>query len=305
MPRRPAAWRRLIWLSGAAALAASLAVSGCASKAKKKKNAEAARTSKHPYVAEVSKSKRGFGKPRSGSYPGRNRNGSLPETAIAGAGASGSASLRFHPRYAQSKSSYSSVNINRRCLAMTFDDGPHPKLTPRLLDILRQRKIRATFFVIGQNAKSYPGIMRRMAAEGHEVANHTWTHPYLTRMSDSAVRSQMQRTHATIVETTGKPPTLMRPPYGATNSRQKEWLLREFGYPTIMWSVDPKDWQRPGVSAVRNRLVAGARPGAILLAHDIHAPTIAAMPGTFDALLKRGYRFVTVSELIALEKHGL
>ena len=96
----------------------------------------------------------------------------------------------------------------------------------------------------------------------------------------------------------------MRPPYGAITTGQKAWIKSEFGYPSIMWSVDPEDWKKPGASVVSRRLVSGARPGGILLAHDIHKPTIDAMPSALDQLLAKGYRFVTVTQLIALEGRG-
>ncbi len=100
-------------------------------------------------------------------------------------------------------------------------------------------------------------------------------------------------------------PHLIRPPYGAINTRIKQLMFSEFGYSTIMWSVDPQDWRRPGVSVVTNRLVSGARPGAIMLAHDIHPPTIEAMPAVFDQLIAQGYQFVTVSQLMNLEKANM
>ncbi len=96
----------------------------------------------------------------------------------------------------------------------------------------------------------------------------------------------------------------MRPPYGAITSDQKSWIRREFGYPTIMWSVDPEDWKKPGVSEVSRRLVAGASPGGILLAHDIHSSTIDAVPSAIDQLLAKGFQFVTVTQLIAMDGNG-
>jgi peptidoglycan/xylan/chitin deacetylase (PgdA/CDA1 family) len=100
-------------------------------------------------------------------------------------------------------------------------------------------------------------------------------------------------------------PQLIRPPYGAINTRIKQLMFSEFGYSTIMWSVDPQDWRRPGVSVVTSRLVSGARPGAIMLAHDIHPPTIQAVPAMFDQLLAKGYQFVTVSQLMNMEKANM
>ncbi len=206
---------------------------------------------------------------------------------------------------AGAKISYSQVSITQPVLAMTFDDGPHPTLTPKLLDILKERNIKCTFFVIGKNAKAYPKIIQRMLAEGHEIANHTWTHCSLTSRSDAQIRSELQQSEDALVAAANYRPHLIRPPYGAINTRIKQLMFTEFGYPTIMWSVDPQDWRRPGSSVVTSRLVNGAHPGAIMLSHDIHAPTIQAMPSMFDQLLAKGYQFVTVSQLMNMEKANM
>ncbi len=203
------------------------------------------------------------------------------------------------------KISYSSVNTTAPVLAMTFDDGPHPTLTPKLLDLLRERNVKCTFFVIGKNARAYPQIIQRMIAEGHEVANHTWNHPSLTSLSDAQIRQELRASEDALMAAANYRPHLIRPPYGAINTRIKQLMFAEFGYSTIMWSVDPQDWRRPGASVVTSRLVSGARPGAIMLAHDIHPPTIAAMPAMFDQLIAQGYQFVTVSQLLNLEKAGM
>jgi peptidoglycan-N-acetylglucosamine deacetylase len=110
------------------------------------------------------------------------------------------------------RASYSSCRVDGPYIAMTFDDGPHPVLTPRLLDMLKARGIRATFFLIGQNAAEYPDIVRRIAAEGHEIGNHTWDHPQLTKLSPIALREEIDRTSSTIAEIIGKPVLVMRPP---------------------------------------------------------------------------------------------
>ena len=200
--------------------------------------------------------------------------------------------------------SYRDVPITEPYVAMTFDDGPHPSNTPRLLDILKKRNVKATFYVVGSNARRYPHILRRMVAEGHEIGNHTDSHAYLTKLSRDGVRRELAVTHQAIVSATGIAPRTMRPPYGAISSELKAGIKREFGYPSILWSVDPNDWKRPGSSVVANRLVSGARPGGILLAHDIHSPTIDAMPSTLDRLLAKGFRFVTVTQLISMEGRG-
>ncbi|MEM0895380.1 MAG: polysaccharide deacetylase family protein [Verrucomicrobiota bacterium] len=197
---------------------------------------------------------------------------------------------------------YSSVRVNGPFVAMTFDDGPHPTLTPRLLDILKDRNVRATFFVLAPLAKRHPQIIQRMIREGHEVANHTVTHGNIAKMSPDKVRSELRGGHEAIVQASGRPPTLFRPPYGAIQSSQKVWINDEFGYKTIMWNVDPRDWQDRKPGLVSSRLINGAKPGAILLAHDIHSTTIAAMPSALDGILAKGYRFVTVSQLISMER---
>ena len=208
------------------------------------------------------------------------------------------------PTSVGTQNSYSRVSTSLPFIALTFDDGPHPVNTPKLLDILKQRNVKATFYVVATNVKRYPEIMRRIVAEGHEIGNHTVTHGNLAKMSDAAVRQELTASREAIIAATGVAPRTMRPPYGAITPAQKSWIRQEFGYPAILWSVDPEDWKRPGVSVVTSRLVSGAAPGGILLVHDIHAPTIEAMPATIDQLLARGLQFVTVTQLIAMDGKG-
>src|SRR5581483_4287474 len=125
---------------------------------------------------------------------------------------------------------FSAVHIDEPCIAMTFDDGPSATLTPRLLDLLAARHIKATFFVIGENVAEHPEIVARAAREGHEIGNHSWSHPNLGKMSDENVRRQLQQTDDAIKNATGKRPTLMRPPYGSITTREKHWIHDEFGY---------------------------------------------------------------------------
>lgn len=208
------------------------------------------------------------------------------------------------PSSVGNKPSYSKVATNLPFVALTFDDGPHPTNTPRLLDILKSRNVKATFYVVGTNARRYPHILRRMIAEGHEIGNHTVTHGDLTKMSTDQVRRELRDSHQAIASATGVAPLTMRPPYGAITTNQKSWIRQEFGYPSILWSVDPEDWKKPGSAVVTNRLVSGAKPGGILLVHDIHSPSIDAMPSTVDQLLARGFQFVTVTQLIAMDGKG-
>jgi peptidoglycan/xylan/chitin deacetylase (PgdA/CDA1 family) len=196
---------------------------------------------------------------------------------------------------------FSSVHVAGPYIAMTFDDGPSASLTPKLLDILAAHHIKATFFVIGENVAEHPEVVQRAAREGHEIGNHSWSHPNFGKMSDEGVRRQLSRTDDAIKNATGVRPVLLRPPYGSITGRQKRWIHDEFGYEIILWDVDPDDWKRPGPSVVRNRILKETRPGSIVLSHDIHPGTIEAMPSTFDELQGKGFKFVTVSELIRME----
>ena len=195
---------------------------------------------------------------------------------------------------------FNSVHVDGPFIAMTFDDGPSATLTPKLLDLLATHHIKATFFVIGENVAEHPEIVARAAREGHEIANHSWSHPNLGKMSDENVRRQLRQTDDAIKNATGKRPTLMRPPYGSITAREKRWIHDEFGYDIILWDVDPYDWKRPGPAVVRARILKETRPGSIVLSHDIHPGTIEAMPSTFDELEAKGFKFVTVSELIKM-----
>ncbi|MEY2584897.1 MAG: peptidoglycan-N-acetylglucosamine deacetylase [Verrucomicrobiota bacterium] len=195
---------------------------------------------------------------------------------------------------------FNSVHVDGPFIALTFDDGPNATLTPKLLDLLAARHLKATFFVVGQNAADHPDILKRAVREGHEIANHSWSHPNLGKMSDEAVRRELQKTDDAIAAAIGKRPTLLRPPYGSITAHQKKWIHEEFGYRIIIWDVDPLDWKRPGPSVVTSRILKETKAGSIVLAHDIHPPTIEAMPATFDQLMKKGFKSVTVTELLGM-----
>ncbi|MFM8365574.1 MAG: polysaccharide deacetylase family protein [Verrucomicrobiota bacterium] len=200
------------------------------------------------------------------------------------------------------KPTYNRCNVDGPILALTFDDGPHPKNTPRLLDLLKERGVKATFYVIGQNVVQYPEIARRIVEEGHEIGNHSYTHPALPKLSAARVTEEISKTNEAIQQAAGVLPTTMRPPYGATNAALTKRLNEEFQLPLILWSVDPLDWKIRKASHVSSHILQNATPGAIILAHDIHPSTVDAMPSTIDGLLAKGYKFVTVSELIALDR---
>ncbi|MBV9008993.1 MAG: polysaccharide deacetylase family protein [Verrucomicrobia bacterium] len=223
------------------------------------------------------------------------------EPNVPTAAPSATASQTPAPTVSEPKTTVSSVHVDGPYIALTFDDGPNEKLTPRLLDLLAQHHIHATFFVVGENAARYPEILQRAVREGHEIGNHSWSHPNLAKMSDDAVRSQIKRTEDAIVKATGIRPTLLRPPYGSITAHQKRWLHDEFGYEIVLWDVDPLDWKNPGPSVVTNRVLKETRPGSIVLSHDIHAQTIESEPETLRELEAKGFKFVTVSELLKMQ----
>jgi peptidoglycan/xylan/chitin deacetylase (PgdA/CDA1 family) len=200
------------------------------------------------------------------------------------------------------KISYSSCTVEGSQVAITFDDGPHATNTPRLLEILKQKGVRATFFVVGQNAVEYPDILKRITAEGHELANHSFSHPLLVSLSETALREQLEKTHQAVLKATGVSMKLMRPPYGALSNPQRAWVHSHFGYRVILWDVDPLDWKVRDAAKVEQAIVSRAHAGSIILAHDIHKTTVDAVSSTLDQLLQKGLKFVTVSELLALDK---
>lgn len=193
----------------------------------------------------------------------------------------------------------SRVNVPDKLVALTFDDGPHGTLTPRILDILGRHGAKGTFFVLGRNASRFPGILQRAVAEGHELGNHSWSHAKLTACGRDRLLSEMSRTRDAIVNATGRAPAVMRPPYGAINASTLQTIYSAYGTPAILWDVDTNDWRKPGVQTVIARAVNGARSGSIILVHDIHASTADAIEGIVTGLQARGFRLVTVSELIA------
>lgn len=194
------------------------------------------------------------------------------------------------------------VRVAGSCVALTFDDGPDGTLTPTLLDILKERHIHATFFVVGQNAQRYPDLLRRELAEGHEIGNHSWDHPRLAQLSDELVRSELDRTRDAVIAACGKAPVFMRPPYGELTETQQRWVHDDLGYPIILWDVGSYDWRHVGPAAVEQRILERTHPGSIILDHDTQPDAIQAMPHTLDTLLARGFKFVTISQLIAMRQ---
>ncbi|MER5885463.1 polysaccharide deacetylase family protein [Streptomyces sp. NPDC001941] len=185
-----------------------------------------------------------------------------------------------------------------RCVALTFDAGPGP-YTARLLDVLKEKDVRATFFLLGsRHVTDRPELVRREAAEGHELGNHTWSHPRLTELPDPEVERQLVRVQERVRELTGRTPTLMRPPQGRTGKRVAE-VCRRLGLAQVLWSVTAKDYKERDPEVITRRVLAGARRDGIILLHDIYPGTVPAVPAIVDGLRARGLEPVTVSELFA------
>lgn len=170
---------------------------------------------------------------------------------------------------------------------LTFDDGPS-RYTPQVLRVLSKHRARATFFMIGTQAAADPAMVRRVRAHGHTLGNHTYSHPWLTRISSAAVASQLRRTDAVLGHT-----TCLRPPGGFVNASVRR-VARAQGKATVLWDVDPQDWRRPGVAAITRTITRQARPGAVILLHDgggERSQSVAALDRALTTLRARGYRF--------------
>ncbi|MEV6021877.1 polysaccharide deacetylase family protein [Streptomyces sp. NPDC052036] len=185
-----------------------------------------------------------------------------------------------------------------KCIALTFDAGPSEN-SARLLDILKEKKVPATFFLLGKrHIEKYPELVKRMAAEGHEVASHTWDHKILTQISPQQIREELQKPDDAIQQLTGRKPTLMRPPQGRTNDTVHR-ICREMGLSEVLWSVTAKDYATGDSDLIRKRVLEQASRDGIILLHDLYPGTVPAVPGIIDALKERGYVFVTVPQLLA------
>ena len=183
-----------------------------------------------------------------------------------------------------------------KVIALTFDDGPGP-YTAHLLDVLDQYGAKATFFLIGSKVSSQANVVRSIHARGHQLGNHSWSHPELPKLPVNQIAGEIDRTNDAIKQATGVTPAILRPPYGAVNGVVLE-QLRLRGMSSILWSVDTRDWADRNSEIVCSRAVAGARPGAIILMHDIHQTSVNAVPCILSALKQQGYSFVTVQGLL-------
>jgi peptidoglycan/xylan/chitin deacetylase (PgdA/CDA1 family) len=176
---------------------------------------------------------------------------------------------------------------------LTFDDGPAPAWTPRVLELLARHRARATFFVVGRHAVAHPELVRQAYAAGHGVGNHTWTHRRLTRLGAGALEAEVGATSAAIQRATGAPVRCLRPPYATVDAASAE-RARALGMRLVMWDLDTGDWRRPGAGVIAGRVLSRVRSGDVVLLHDgggDRSQTVAALQQVLAALSARGYRF--------------
>ncbi|WP_438447676.1 polysaccharide deacetylase family protein [Gorillibacterium sp. sgz5001074] len=196
------------------------------------------------------------------------------------------------------------VPTKHRAVAITFDDGPNPVYTPQVLEIFREVSGHATFFMIGEQMERSPDTVRAVAAEGHEIGNHTYTHPHLPELGTEECRSELSRTEQLVLDLTGVKPAVFRPPYLDYNE-QNETVVGDFGYRAIgALNLDSRDWDMPGAEHIYMTSCRQVRNGSILIYHDGYGDrshTVEAVRQLVRELTDEGYRLVTVSELLRLE----
>ena len=188
-------------------------------------------------------------------------------------------------------------------VCLTFDDGPNPIYTPRILQILKEKKARATFFLTGQHAQQHPGLVKNIYESGHELGGHTFSHVQLPKVPSQKIKQELETTRSIIESASGAKIFLFRPPWGIFNSRSlAEIAMCKFD--VVLWSVDSHDWSRPGIAQIKANVLGKAKNGSIILFHDDHDQIVQALPEIISNLQQQGYQFLTVSEMMALSMHN-
>jgi len=202
-----------------------------------------------------------------------------------------------------------SVDTEEKVVAFTFDDGPNEIYTPQLLDIFAREEVKATFFLLGEHVEKYPEIVKRIHSEGHEIGNHSFSHSFLPLYTKSYVKRQIESTSALLEKTVGLTPSYFRPPMGLFTPSVLD-AISESGMTAVVGEVYPRDPYNPGTDKIVERVLSRIEPGSIIILHDSgtfgkidRSQTIAAVPIIIDRLRDRGYRFLTVGELMKLNRN--
>jgi peptidoglycan/xylan/chitin deacetylase (PgdA/CDA1 family) len=188
-------------------------------------------------------------------------------------------------------------------IALTFDDGPHPRYTPQILDILDEYQIKATFFVVGVNAENYPSEVESIINKGHEIGNHTYSHPHVSCLNTANLTSEVEKCESAIYGLTDYKTKLFRPPEGMIDADVRS-VLRSLDYKVILWDIDTRDWAHTPPCDIAANIVDNISSGDIILMHDYiahNSPTPEALRLFIPELIQKGYKFVVISELIGLE----
>lgn len=198
------------------------------------------------------------------------------------------------------------ISTKKKVIALTFDDGPHPVYTPKILDILKKNNAKATFFIVGENVDKNKDILKRILSEGHEIGNHTFTHPNTHKIAISRLRKEISDTDKAIFNATGEHPKYFRSPGGFFDTEVVN-LCNEFGYKFILWSwwQDTKDWRCPGVNKIVKQVLSRPHNGDIILFHDYvmgKSQTPQALEKVLPVLKEMGFEFVTIGNLLELRE---
>lgn len=188
-------------------------------------------------------------------------------------------------------------------ISLTFDDGPHPRYTPKILEILEEYDIKATFFIVGVNAENYPDTIASIIKKGHEIGNHTYSHPHVSCLDSYNLKCEVEKCESSIYGLTDYKTKLFRPPEGLIDADVRT-VLRDLDYKVILWDIDTRDWAHTPPEKIADYVIENVTSGDIILMHDYiahNSPTPEALRLFIPALLDKGYKFVVISELIGLE----
>lgn len=188
------------------------------------------------------------------------------------------------------------LQTNNRSIALTFDDGPHPYYTRKLLEVLKEANVSATFFVVGKQVKKHPEILRQIYLDGHQIGNHTWDHYNLTRLENEEVLKELIRTHILVQKITGQAMRYFRPPGGRTDLRILD-LASAIQYREVLWTILPSDHLHPPGQKIQQHVLTQAQPGSVILLHSGVGNTLEVLPQMIAELKREGYSFVTIDQL--------